>query len=105
MQNFQYSTDPDGLYQGDAFTLNGNGVEIQIVKLVRGNYGIRKVKGEHRHPTSELTVRSSIPPPNLAPPRSSRPVPNPRRPKPLIRPSRHGVLFSSRTMPPIGTPG
>ena len=79
MQNFQYSTDPDGLYQGDAFTLNGNGVEIQIVKLVRGNYGIRKVKGEHRHPTSELTVRSSIPPPNLAPPRSSQPVPNPRR--------------------------
>jgi hypothetical protein len=34
MQNFQYSTDPDGLYQGDSFTLNGNGVEIQIVKLV-----------------------------------------------------------------------
>lgn len=41
---FQYSTDPDGLYQGDSFTLAGNGVEIQIVKVVNGNYGIRKVK-------------------------------------------------------------
>jgi hypothetical protein len=41
---FQYSTDPDGLYQGDSFTLNDNGVEIQIVKVVNGNYGIRKVK-------------------------------------------------------------
>jgi hypothetical protein len=41
---FQYSTDPDGLYQGDSFTLNDDGVEIQIVKVVNGNYGIRKVK-------------------------------------------------------------
>lgn len=41
---FQYSTDPDGLYQGDSFALNGNGVEIQIVKVVNGNYGIRKLK-------------------------------------------------------------
>ena len=41
---FQYSTDPDGLYQGDSFTLNDNGVEIQIVKVVNGNYGIRRVK-------------------------------------------------------------
>jgi len=41
---FQYSTDPEGLYQGDSFTLNDNGVEIQIVKVVNGNYGIRKVK-------------------------------------------------------------
>lgn len=41
---FQYSTDPDGLYQGDSFTLNGNGVEIQIVKVINGNYGIRKVR-------------------------------------------------------------
>ena len=40
---FQYSYDPHGLYQGDAFTLNNNGVEIQIVKVVNGNYGIRKV--------------------------------------------------------------
>lgn len=41
---FQYSTDPDGLYQGDSFTLSNNGVEIRIVKVVNGNYGIRKVK-------------------------------------------------------------
>jgi hypothetical protein len=41
---FQYSTDPEGLYQGDGFTLDGNGVEIKIVKVVGGNYGIRKVK-------------------------------------------------------------
>lgn len=41
---FRYSTDPDGLYQGDPFTLNNNGVEIQIVKVVAGNYGIRKVE-------------------------------------------------------------
>lgn len=41
---FQYSTDPKSLYQGDSFTLQGNGVEIQIVKVVGGNYRIRKVK-------------------------------------------------------------
>lgn len=41
---FQYSTDPDGLYQGDSFTLRTNGVEIKIVKVVNGNYGIRKVR-------------------------------------------------------------
>lgn len=41
---FQYSSDADGLYQGDSFTLKDNGVEIQIVKVVNGNYGIRKVK-------------------------------------------------------------
>jgi len=41
---FQYSSDPEGLYQGDSFTLRDNGVEIQIVKVVNGNYGIRKVK-------------------------------------------------------------
>jgi hypothetical protein len=41
---FQYSSEPDSLYQGDRFTLAGNGVEIQIVKVVNGNYGIRKVK-------------------------------------------------------------
>jgi hypothetical protein len=41
---FQYSSDPEGLYQGDSFTLSDNGVEIQIVKVVNGNYGIRKVK-------------------------------------------------------------
>jgi len=41
---FNYSSDPSGLYQGDSFTLNDNGVEITITKVVNGNYGIRKVK-------------------------------------------------------------
>jgi hypothetical protein len=41
---FEYSTDPEGLYQGDSFSLNNNGIEIQIVKVVNGNYGIRKIK-------------------------------------------------------------
>jgi hypothetical protein len=41
---FVYSDKPDALFQGDSFTLNGNGVEIQIVKVVNGNYGIRQVK-------------------------------------------------------------
>jgi hypothetical protein len=41
---FIYSNEPTSLYQGDSFTLNGNGVEIQIVKVVNGNYGVRKVK-------------------------------------------------------------
>lgn len=41
---FVYSDKPDALFQGDSFTLRGNGVEIQIVKVVGGNYGIRQVK-------------------------------------------------------------
>jgi ankyrin repeat protein len=41
---FNYSSDPGGLYQGDSFTLENNGVEITITKVVNGNYGIRKVK-------------------------------------------------------------
>jgi len=41
---FIYSNKPDALFQGDSFTLQGNGVEIQIVKVVGGNYGIRRVK-------------------------------------------------------------
>jgi hypothetical protein len=41
---FVYSDKPDALFQGDPFTLNGNGVEIHIVKVVNGNYGIRQVK-------------------------------------------------------------
>ena len=40
---FQYSKDPSSVYQGDGFTLNNSGVEIQIVQVVDGNYGIRKV--------------------------------------------------------------
>ncbi|MCX5677111.1 MAG: hypothetical protein NTX87_19150, partial [Planctomycetota bacterium] len=39
-----YSNRPDSLYQGDAFSLRGNGVEIQLVHVVGGNYGMRKVK-------------------------------------------------------------
>jgi TPR repeat protein len=41
---FVYSTEPDALYKGDSFTLRRNGVEIQIVQVVDGNYGIRRVK-------------------------------------------------------------
>ena len=41
---FVYSSNPDGLFKGDSFTLVGNGVEIQIVKIVGGNYGIRRIK-------------------------------------------------------------
>ena len=41
---FQFSDRPDKLFQGDDFTLNNNGVEIQIVKVVNGNFGIREVK-------------------------------------------------------------
>jgi len=46
---FQYDDDPESLYQGDSFKLaiNGlviRGVEIRLVQVVDGNYGIRKVK-------------------------------------------------------------
>jgi hypothetical protein len=41
---FVYSSRPDALFQGDSFRLNRNGVEIQIVKVVNGNYNIRQVK-------------------------------------------------------------
>lgn len=41
---FVYSSKPDALFKGDDFSLNNNGVEIQIVKVVGGNYGIRRVK-------------------------------------------------------------
>jgi hypothetical protein len=41
---FVYSDKPDNLFQGDSFTLNGNGVEIQIVQVVNGNYDIRQVR-------------------------------------------------------------
>ena len=40
---FVYSSDPKALYKGDSFDLNDNGVEIQIVQVVNGNYGIRRV--------------------------------------------------------------
>ena len=41
---FVYSYKPDALFQGDSFTLSNNGLEIQIVKVVDGNYGIKRVK-------------------------------------------------------------
>ncbi|MHB9024337.1 MAG: hypothetical protein ACYC7E_09205, partial [Armatimonadota bacterium] len=41
---FVYSSKPDALFQGDSFTLTNNGVEIQIVKVVNGNYNIKQVK-------------------------------------------------------------
>ncbi len=41
---FVYSDKPDALFQGDDFTLAGNGVEIQIIKVTGGNYSIRRVK-------------------------------------------------------------
>ncbi|MBN1515106.1 hypothetical protein JXA32_00910, partial [Candidatus Sumerlaeota bacterium] len=41
---FVYSYDNKSLYQGDSFNLNDNGIEIQIVEVVDGNYSIRKVK-------------------------------------------------------------
>lgn len=41
---FVYFTDPKALYRGDTFSLQGNGVEIQIVRVVNGNYAIRRVK-------------------------------------------------------------
>jgi hypothetical protein len=41
---FIYSSEPNSLYQGDTFALTGNGLQIPIVKVADGNYGIRKVK-------------------------------------------------------------
>ena len=40
---FWYASDPHSVYQGDTFTLADTGVEIGIVKVVNGNYGIRRV--------------------------------------------------------------
>ncbi len=41
---FVYSDKPDALFQGDGFALKGNGVEIHLVQVIGGNYGIRRVK-------------------------------------------------------------
>lgn len=41
---FNYSNQPAALFQGDSFTLSGNGVEIRIVQVPNGNYGIRQVR-------------------------------------------------------------
>lgn len=41
---FVYSNKKDALFQGDGFKLKSNGIEIEIVKVVGGNYGIKRVK-------------------------------------------------------------
>jgi hypothetical protein len=40
---FVYSDKPEALFKGDNFTIKDNGIEIQLVKVVGGNYGIRRV--------------------------------------------------------------
>ena len=40
---FVYSNKSDELYEGDKFTLDNKGIEIKLIKVVGGNYGIRKV--------------------------------------------------------------
>ena len=41
---FIYSNEPQALYKGSTFTLKDHGVEIQIVRVAHGNYGISRVK-------------------------------------------------------------
>ena len=41
---FNYANQPDAVYQGDSFAIRGNGVEIRIVQVMDGNYGIRRVR-------------------------------------------------------------
>ena len=41
---FVYSAQPDALYRGDSFSLKNNGIEIEITKVVNGNYSIDRVK-------------------------------------------------------------
>lgn len=41
---FIYSSNPKALFQGDSLTLNDKGIEIELVKVAGGNYGIRRVK-------------------------------------------------------------
>lgn len=42
---FIYSNEPEALYQGDDFDLSdGEGIEIQLVRQVGGNYGVRRVR-------------------------------------------------------------
>ena len=41
---FVYSNKPEALFQGDSFSLDDNGIEIQIVQVIDGNYNIRQVK-------------------------------------------------------------
>jgi len=53
---FVYSDKPDALFQGDSFTLSDNGIEIQIVQVVNGNYNIRQVKIEGNDPPSHYVL-------------------------------------------------
>ena len=41
---FIYSNKSGALFQGDDFYLDNHGIEIKIVKVVGGNYGIKQVK-------------------------------------------------------------
>jgi formylglycine-generating enzyme required for sulfatase activity len=41
---FLYSNRPGAVFKGDDFSVNNNGLEIKIVKVVDGNFGIRQVK-------------------------------------------------------------
>lgn len=40
---FEYTNERGTLYQGDSFQLAGNGIEIQLVHVANGNYGLRRV--------------------------------------------------------------
>jgi hypothetical protein len=41
---FVYANEPNGLHQGDNFTVRGNRITITLVRVVGGNYGIRRVR-------------------------------------------------------------
>lgn len=41
---FAYANEPTALYQGDSVSLIGRGVEIRLVKVSGGNYGMRRVR-------------------------------------------------------------
>lgn len=41
---FIFSNQPKAKYQGDHFSISGNGVTIRLVRVSDGNYGIRQVK-------------------------------------------------------------
>ena len=41
---FVYSNKPEAVFQGDSFSLNDNGVQIQLIEVTDGNYSIRRVK-------------------------------------------------------------
>jgi hypothetical protein len=41
---FTRSSEPYALYQGDSFSLQDNGVEIQLVQVTGGNYDVRRIR-------------------------------------------------------------